>query len=143
MSFDIRIRNGDLSIGQDGDFEKIQDTDKLVQDILKILMCPVGSNVFFPWYGSNLAGTMVGDVFDEVFRKTVIEQQIRSNLETLQRLQRDQASQGQRLSPGELLAAIQEVLVNRNVVDPTFFSISVKVLTKGLRSATAVLDVSL
>lgn len=143
MSFDLRINNGDIAIGSDGDISKIEDIEKLVQDILKMLMTPLGSNVFFPWYGSTLTNSQIGQVFDEVFRKTAIEQQIRSNLETLQRMQKQQMADGQKVTPGELLAAIQSVQVNRNVVDPTYFTVAVNVLTKGFRSATAVLDVSL
>ena len=38
MSFDIKISQGDLAIGSDGDLARVEDTDKLVQDVLKILM---------------------------------------------------------------------------------------------------------
>lgn len=143
MSYDLRINEGDLVIASDADLDRVEDNEKLVQDILKMLMTPVGSNVFFPWYGSLLPGTMIGQVIDETFRRTAIEQQINNSLEMIQKLQRQQAADGQRVTPGELLAAIQSVEVNRNVVDPTYFTIHVKVLTKAFTTAVASLDVTL
>lgn len=143
MSFDLKISQGDLSLGQDGDLEQIDESDKLVQDILKILMTPLGANVFFTWYGSPLSETAVGQVLDRTFVNSVVTQIIRSNLETLQKLQKQQSMSGQRVSANELLAAIQSVNINRNTVDPTYWSILVQVLTKGLKSRTASLDVTL
>lgn len=143
MSFDLRINNGDIAIGSNGDFAIVEDTEKLIQDILKLLMCRIGSNVFFPWYGSNISGSMVGQVLDETFRSEITRQQINSSLETLQKLQRQQAADGQKVTPGELLAAIQGISVERNSLDPTFYTIDVNVLTKGFKTLSATLDVSL
>lgn len=143
MSFDLRVNQGDLVIGADGDLSKVEDLEKLIQDVLKILMTPIGANVFFTWYGSLLAGSMIGQVMDATFRRSAVEQQIRSNLETLQRMQKQQAANGQRVTPGELLAAIQSVQVHRNVVDPTYYTIAVRILTKGFQSATTTFDTTL
>jgi phage baseplate assembly protein W len=143
MSFDLKISQGDLTLDQDGDLEKVEESDKLVQDILKILMTPIGANVFFTWYGSPLSETAVGQVLDRTFVNSVVTQIIRSNLETLQKLQKQQSMGGQRVSANELLAAIQTVNINRNTVDPTYWSIFIQVLTKGLKSRTANLDVTL
>ena len=48
MSFDLQIKNGDLQIGSNGDVAQVFDTEKLVQDILKILLTQSGANTFFP-----------------------------------------------------------------------------------------------
>jgi len=143
MSFDLRINNGDLVIGQDGDLDQINDLEKLIQDILKILMTPLGSNVSFPWYGSPLTDASIGQVLDKKFIDTMIKQIISSNLETLQKLQKQQAASGQRITAGEMLAAIQSVFIRRNITDPTYWTITVKVLSKGLRGSEATLDVAL
>jgi phage baseplate assembly protein W len=143
MSFDLRINNGDLAIGTNGDLSQVQDTEKLVQDILKMLMTPLGGNVFFPWYGSQLTDSAIGQVLDHTMTVSIVQQTIRSNLETLQKLQRQQTASGQPLSPNELLAVIESISVARNVVDPTYYQVVVKVLTKGFKSATASLDVAL
>lgn len=143
MSFDLRVNQGDIVIASDGDFDQITDVEKLVQDILKILQTPLGSNVFFPWYGSVLTEVMIGQVLEPAITTNIIQQQIRTNLETLQRLQRQQLADGQQLTPGELLAAIQQVAVNRSTIDPTRYQVVVKVITKAFRTAVASLDVEL
>ena len=122
MSFDLRIKEGDLAIGSDGDLEILSGVEKLVQDVLKILQTPLGGNPFFPWYGSLVSTALVGSVMDFRFTETAAQQQIRSNLETLQRLQRQQLSNGQKVTADEQLAAVQSVVVKRNTVDPTYFS---------------------
>jgi phage baseplate assembly protein W len=143
MSFDLKIRNGDLVIGPDADLDIVEDNEKLIQDILKMLMTPLGSNLFFPWYGSLLAGSMVGQVLDDSFRKSIVETQINNSLETLQNLQKQQSADGQRVSPGELLAAIKSIDVDRNIVDPTYYTINVKVLTKAFTLIDVPMNVTL
>lgn len=143
MSFDLKIDKGNIAIGQDGDLDRIENTEKLIQDVLKILMTPLGSNVFFPWYGSPLTDVSVGQVLDRKFVVSMIESVIRGNLETLQKLQKQQAASGQRVSAGELLAAIQSIRINRNIVDPTYWTIITRILSKGLKSSDAVLDITL
>lgn len=143
MSFDLRVNQGDIVISSDGDFDQITDVEKLVQDILKILQTPLGSNVFFPWYGSVLTEIMIGQVLEPSITTNIIQQQVRTNLETLQRQQRQQLADGQQLTPGELLAAIQQVSVHRSTVDPTRYQVVVRVITRAFRTAVASLDVTL
>lgn len=132
MSFDIKISQGDLAIGSDGDLARVEDTDKLVQDVLKILMTPIGANPFHSWYGSLLPATLVGNPYEEEFIATIANNQIRSSLEALQNLQRAQAASDQKVTPSELLAAVKDVQVNRDPVDPRYFSVFITILTKGL-----------
>lgn len=136
MSFDLKIRNRDLQIGSDGDFEKVENNDKLIQDIIKLILTPIGSNLFFPWYGSPVNKSLVGSALDFQTMSNITSNNLRNSLETLQKLQRAQVEAGQVVSPGETLAAIQEIRIERNQVDPRFFSVTVKALTKALTSAT-------
>lgn len=142
MSFDLKITNRDLAIGSDGDLDKVQNTDKLVQDVLKLLLTKIGSNPFFPWYGSPLTSSMVGTALDASFLISMAENQIRSGLETIQNLQRDQAIR-QKVTPGELLAAIRSIQVLRSPIDPRFFTIELTLLTKALKSITTSFTVTL
>lgn len=143
MSFDLKIQNGDLVVDTNGDFKQVQDTEKLIQDILKILMTVLGANKFFPWYGSILSDSAIGDVADTTMTTTMAQQIIRSNLETLQKMQQMQISSGQSVTPNELLATIESIIVNRNMVDPTYYEIFIRVFTKGFKTAIARLEVSL
>ena len=136
MSFDFKISAGDWSIGPDGDIAKVQDTDKLIQDILKMVTFPIGGNPFFPWYGSPVSKSMVGQSFDMEFLSTIGSSQINTSLSTLQKLQSEQA-RSQRVTPYEQIAAIQQVMIERNRVDPRNFSVLIKVATRALLSVTA------
>lgn len=134
MSFDLKISDGDLVISSSGDLEKVEGLDKLIQDILKILTTPIGTNRFHPWYGSPVSKSMVGSAFDLDFISTMASSQARSSLENLQKLQKAQMA-FQKVSPDEQLAAIRYVKIDRNIVDPRFFSILVSVLTSSLKEA--------
>lgn len=143
MSFDLKVQNGDLVIGSNGDLQQVVDVEKLIQDILKILSTPMGANLFWPWYGSLLTSSAVGSAMDHQFISTAVEQQIRTSLENIQQLQKEQAARNQTVSPQELLAAIQNVVVKRSIVDPTFFSIVVRVVNKAFQSVPVPINVAL
>lgn len=142
MSFDLKIINGDLAIGSNNDLDKVINTDKLIQDVLKLLMTELGANPFFPWYGSPLSSSVIGTSLDEKFIVSIAENQIRSGIETIINLQREQ-SVSQKVSASELIAAIKAVSVVRNLVDPRMFTVEVEVIAKSLRVAKASFDITL
>jgi hypothetical protein len=131
MSFDLKISDGDLVIGSNGDLQQVTNTDKLIQDLLKIAITPLGGNPFYPWYGSPISKSLIGTSFSTDFIASVASSQLRSSLETLQKLQRAQAA-AQGMTALEQLAAIQEVRIERNMTDPRFFTVIIKALTKAL-----------
>jgi hypothetical protein len=135
MSFDFKIIDGDLRVGSDGDLTKVEDTEKLIQEILKIAHTPLGSNLFYPWYGSPISKSLIGNVLDMEFLSSVATSQLQTSLETLQRLQKQQALE-QRVTPFEQLTAIQNIGITRNQVDPRFFSVVISVITRALSVAT-------
>lgn len=143
MSFDLKIRNRDLAIGSNGDFEQIVDNNKLIQDLLKILLTPLGGNPFHAFYGSMLSEGMIGQALDNQFTVTIAENQLQSSLNTLMAIQKAQENSGQAVSPGELLAALKEVHIARHPMDPTYFNITVGVLTKALDVIYTEFDVTL
>ena|ERR1035437_6684194 len=140
MSFDFMISAGDISIGQDGDIQKVENTEKLEQDILKMAITPLGSNPFQTWYGSPISKSLVGTAFDMQFISTVASGQLRTSLETLQRLQKIQTS-FQIISASEQIAAIRQVSIDRNIVDPRFFTVVITVVAKDLSTAQAKFNV--
>ena len=142
MSYDFRITNGDLRIDANGDLDRVEDNEKLIQEILKIAHTPLGSNVFYPWYGSPISQSLVGNALDMEFISTVASSQLQSSIENLQRLQQKQALE-QRVTPFEQLAAIKNISITRNQVDPRFFLIVIEVLTKALSVVTTQLSVQL
>lgn len=140
MSFDLRVSQGTLVIKETaGDLSTVSDVDKLIQDIHKIVSTPLGANRFFPWYGFN-AIAVVGSLLDFTFRATMAESQIRSALQTLQKIQSEQ-EKNQVLSPQEQLAAIRTVIVNENSLDPRFLQAMISIANKALQTTDTVVNV--
>jgi len=142
MSFDLKIQNGDLVLSSSGDLAIVENTDKLVQDVLKILMTKIGANTFFPWYGSPFSSSSIGNPADAKFLQSISDSQIRSALETLQSLQREQ-SLSQDLTASETLAAVRSVAVVRNQMDPTSYVVKISILTKSLKTIDTSFSVDL
>lgn len=133
MSFDLKIQYGDLVISPDGKLAVVENTEKLIQDVLKILMTKVGANTFFPWYGSPFSSSSFGNPADAKFLQSISDSQIRSALDTLVDMQREQALE-QNLTAAETLAAVRQVNVIRNQMDPTSYEIRISILTKSLKT---------
>jgi len=129
MSFDLKLKNGDISI-LNGQLETVQDKDKLIQDILKIAITPAGSNVFNQWYGSFISKTLIGSHLDTAIITDAAENQLRTSITTLQALQGIQLESFQKLSAEEQLAAIVGILVQRNDTDPRLFIVKITVLDR-------------
>lgn len=141
MSFDLKILDGDLQIAADGDLRKVQDSEKLVQDSLKVVLTPVGTNRFFPGYGSQFSKTVVGNVLPLDFMSTLAGDQIKSSLELIQKLQRLQESSGQKVTAAELLAGVKQVKVERNQIDPRYYHVAIELLTKALTIVNTEFDI--
>lgn len=144
MSFDLKIENGDLVLGADNDLAIVEKVDKLVQDMLKIVSTQLGSNPFFPWYGSPISKALVGRPYDSKFVSSVASQQLQATLETLQKLQKEQLlKSGQYVSPEEQIAAIRKISVEQNITDPRYYRILINAINKAYQLAPASLDISI
>lgn len=143
MSFDLKITDGDLQISNTGDLQIVENTEKLIQDVLKIVTTPLGGNPFFPWYGGGISSSLIGSSLGLNFSNSIAKLQIEESLETLKKLQTLQTNTGQEVTPAETLAAVQTVDVMRNQVDPRYFRIVIKVLTKALTTASPSFDIRL
>lgn len=141
MSFDLKIINGDLVI-QNGDLRTVTDSEKLIQDILKICLTNVGSNPLNPGYGSFLSRTVIGN---PLYTSTIVQiakSQLNTCLTGLQTLQQNQVKSRQRMTADEQLAAISDISVVRSTIDPRLFNVTVKVITKGFKPITTAFQVS-
>jgi phage baseplate assembly protein W len=143
MSFDLKLQNGDLSLSNKNDLAIVEENDKLMQDIMKIISTPLGANGLYPWYGSPITQSLIGTAFESNFISNIATVQLRSSLETLQNLQIAQAKTNQIVTPQEQIAAVQNVNVDRNLEDPRFFEIVLTVLSKAFRQTTTTLQVQL
>lgn len=141
MSFDLKIRNKDLVI-DNGDFKVVRDSEKLIQDILKMSLTEAGSNPLFPWYGSFISRSLIGSSLDVSITFQVAQSQLQNSLENLKNLQIIQAKSGQRVSADEQINSILDISINRNKIDPRQFDVKIKVLSKGFKPITTVFNVS-
>jgi hypothetical protein len=141
MSFDLKIQSGDLVVVQ-GQLKQVIDSEKLIQDVLKICLTPVGSNPSHPWYGSYLSRTMVGNPNYDSMIIQIAKSQLNSSLENIKTLQEGQIKSFQKVTADELLGAISNLSIVRNQIDLRLFDIRIAILTKGSKPVTTNFRVS-
>lgn len=107
-----------------GDVLMVANEDLLVQEVLKIILTRVGSNAYFPTYGTRIV--------DSIGRKAVsttasdIKTQVREALRVVSLTQATQAK-FQQVSLAERLYSVRSVDVNQSAEDPTVFLVDVTV----------------
>lgn len=141
MSFDLKVKSKDLVL-VNGDFKLVKDSEKLIQDILKIALTSAGGNPSFPWYGSYVSRTLIGSGFDTSITFQLAQSQLQNSLEALKDLQQAQVRSGQRVSADEQISSIMDISINRNKKDPRLFDVRIKVLSKGFKPITTAFTVS-
>jgi hypothetical protein len=141
MSFDLKIRSGDLVL-TNGQLQTVVDSEKLIQDILKICLTTAGSNPIHPWYGSFISRTIIGNPNYSAILVQIGKSQLNSALQNLKDLQDLQVKSYQRVSADEQISTIQDISINRDVIDPRLFNIVVSVLSKGLKPITTSFRIS-
>ncbi len=141
MSFDLKLRNGDLVL-TNGQLQTVIDSEKLIQDILKICLTTAGSNPIHPWYGSFISRTIIGNPNYSSILVQIGKSQLNTALQNLKDLQDLQVKSYQRVSADEQISAIQDISINRDVIDPRLFNVVVSVLSKGLKPITTSFRIS-
>lgn len=129
MSFDFTIENGDIKL-IDGQIAPIFNEKKLIQDVLKAIFTPTGSNKLHPWYGSPLVDNSVGNVANDELINLIITNGITYALKNIQTLQESQAFDGQYLTPKEVLKQINEVVAYRDQNDKRNIIVLIKLTTR-------------
>lgn len=130
MSFDLRLDNGDLALGSSKDLDRVFNDDKLRQDLVKVILTPLGSNKLFPWYGSPLTDKSLGHVFDPKIISMETTNALIYALNNLMTLQKDQAKGGQYTSPAESIGQIVDVSAEPSVYDARQININVSVASR-------------
>lgn len=133
MSFDFKIKNGDFVLNN-GQLQTVVDSEKLIQDILKICLTEAGADPLYPWYGSFLSRAMIGNADSNGVVIQIAKSQLNTALTNLKDLQSLQVKSFQRVSAAEQINAISDISIIRNGDDPRRYDISIKVLTKALKT---------
>lgn len=142
MSFDLAVQNGDLVLGNNGDFITVVDSPKCIQDMIKICITPAGGDPSFPWYGSFVSRALVGSVLAQNITLQMGQSQLQNALQILMQLQAAQTKSGQMVSADEQINSILGISITRDMTNPTFYNVQVKALTKGFKPITASFDVA-
>jgi hypothetical protein len=132
MSFDIKLQNGDVVLSN-GDIKQVVDTEKLVQDILKITLTDIGSNPLYPWYGSSVSKSLIGSALPSNITLQIAQSQLQNSIENLKKMQSIQFNSYQKTTPDELISGILDILIDRNKRDLRLFTVNIRVLTQGLK----------
>ena len=141
MSYDLRLVSGDLVL-QNGDLRTCVDSELLIQTILKVCLTNAGSNPIFPWYGSYVSRSLVGNTLGTSITVQMAQSQLQSAIENIMALQKAQVKSSQRVSPDELIGSISSITVNRNTIDPRLFSVQISVISKGFLPISTAFTIS-
>jgi ferritin-like protein len=143
MSFDLKILKKKLVISN-GKLAIVQNTEKLVQDIFKILITPVGGNPLFSWYGSYLGFQSIGTANEDPAQLQVIARtQIENALNKLKSLQDMQINSYQNVSSSEQIAGFKSINVGNDLNDPRRYIVNVVVIAKDLKQVPITFNVKL
>lgn len=141
MSFDLKVINGDLVLNN-GDFRTVVDSEKLIQDILKIALTTAGSNPLQPWYGSFISRSLIGSPLSSSITVQVAQTQLQNALENLMTLQRQQVKSFQMVTADEQINSIMDISIIRSTSNLTLFTVQIKVLNKGYKPITTAFTVN-
>ncbi len=132
MSFDLYGINGDLELGANGDVRRVTDSDKLAQDVLKLLNTTLGSDPFYPGYGSVITATSLGMPNDNP--ESLVSRAQIVLTEVLQLLVNTQEAQStyQSLTDAETIVDFDTPIVEVDPAEPRQINILVNALSRAL-----------
>ncbi len=131
MSYDLKIKNGDLVLDSGGIPTTVIGNQKIRQDIVKILLTRLGENKFHPNYGSDIGSLRIGEALSKNMVESDMKRSVEQALRYLISLQKAQ-SRFQFLSSSELILDVQNIGVERDSDDPRLYNIFISVLTQKL-----------
>ena len=136
MSFDIKAINGDIELGPNGDVVRVVDSDKLAQDVIKLLNTTLESDPLNPGYGSLLTNAMIGSGNKEPQSLAAQAQVIIAD--ALDQLIAQQQFQKtfQALTDAETIIDFNTPLVEQDPQEPRQFNIQVDAVSRDLTPIT-------
>lgn len=129
MSFDLQLINNDICFDSKGLVKTVEDTPKLRQDIIKMIMTPLGANKNHPWYGCPLGDNISGKNLPFNILDSVCKTDIFDSISKLKMLQKSQSST-QKVSLAEMIESIIDVYLERDTSDGRNINIFISILTK-------------
>lgn len=129
----------DIKIDEDGTIPQVFREDKLLQELEKITITPLGNNLFHEAYG-----TLVDNVFSSApsrdLRETLLKQSIIAAVGRIQTNQQLEIRRGYGFSPAELITNIEKIEVFDVYEEPRSIGYRVYIMTaQGLQKREGVI----
>jgi len=122
------INIADYKVDSLGNYEKVRNENKLIQDMRKIVVTTKGSDPVATWYGTNFT-PIIGTAQLPEFVQTRIKTEITEALQRLKDAQ-DLQEEYQTVTDREALAFISNIEVTQSTVDPSYFRVVVDIVTQ-------------
>jgi hypothetical protein len=135
MSFDIFAISGDIELGRNGDVARVTDSDKLAQEVIKLLNTTIGSDPLNPNYGSLLTSARLGSGIDVDSIVGQTQAILTEALEQLVQLQEFQSS-FQTLTDAETIVGFEPPIVELDDAEPRQFNVMINALSRDLTPLT-------
>ena len=120
----------DITFGGTGKVNKVEQEDKLIQDLLKIVITSLKSNPFYEWYGTSLVSLIGSKIVNSTQLETRITKEVTTAILNLKQMQKNQiAYQDKKIDPRELILRPIAVSTRQNPNDPTYFEVRAVVQT--------------
>jgi len=120
----------DWIINGNGDIDVVDRELLLLQQVEKILVTKLSSNVFHDWYGTELHSLIGTKIFDRDLLFNRIREQVNSAIEKLRNTQRQMIASGRTFSPGELFGKLLKIDI-LNTEDPSLIQVIVTFTSQG------------
>lgn len=125
----------DYSIDKLGQYEKVIDENKLVQDLKKIVRTILGSDPVATWYGTDFDKIIGTKMFPEITKTKILNEMVvvLSKLKSAQ----IQQEEYQTVTDNEFLDVVQKIDVQQSITYPTLYTVDVSVVTQSGRLVVA------
>ena len=129
MSFDLKLSGGDFELSG-GAPVTVQNKDKLIQDVLKMLFTTTGENPLHPWYGTPLLARAVGQSSNSEVVETEIIDAISYGIGNLKTLQQLQQRDNQFVTPQEIISKIKRIDARLNEMDKRKLVVTIELIAR-------------
>lgn len=114
----------DFFINGHGDVETVSKEILLLQQVEKIIVTKLSTNIFHTWYGTDLHALIGTKIFDRDLLYSRIREQINNAIEKLKTIQRQMMASGRKFEPGELFGALLKIDIE-DTPDPSLLMVTV------------------
>lgn len=114
----------DFSINGNGDLNTISKEILLLQQVEKVIITKLSTNIFHTWYGTEIHSFVGMKITDKELLYTRIREQVSNAIDKLKNIQKQMESSGRKFEPGELFGKLLKIDIEETE-DPTILLVNV------------------